>query len=473
MRVLFLSPPQNEKVFPSLGISYIVSLLNENGHEAFLHDGADSSIKEMIKYVDNISPEVVGITMNTTNRFDALELARIIKNKYKIPIIAGGPHPTLVPDQILRNYNFIDFIVRNEGEYTTLNLINALEKNADFSKILGISYRKNNEVIHNPPAPIIEDLDELPFPEWKFFDLKKYVSQPEYPKEYKNYPYGSIISSRGCPFRCTFCSSGNFWGYKIRFRSAKSVLEEMKMLYNLGIRFIVFNDDNFTSNKKRAIEICKLIIKEGLHEKMGWQCRAEVNIIDDELLTWMKKANCNMIEFGVEDCTEEGIKWFKKSHTKAQTKAAFDLCKKYGIKTKSYFIIGGDHETKENIQMKKKYIEELNPDVTTASILLAYPKTEVYEIGKKKGLWNDDIWLKECIGERYHSNAPIYTGPNLTYSEVGAASAEILYWWGKKKGQVNFKDNLKIALQMLRQRDLNKLIFMTLSVFKQKLRGSI
>lgn len=474
MKVLFLSPPQKDKNFPSLGIAYLTSILNKNGHEAFLHDGADSSIKEMIKYAEKISPEIVGITMNTTNRFEALELAKIIKNKFKVPIILGGPHPTLATDQLLKNYDFIDFIIRNEGEYSTLELINALEKSRgkepDFSKILGLSYRKDNKIIHNPRAPIIENLDELPFPEWKFFDLKKYVAQPEYPKEYKT--YGSIISSRGCPYQCTFCSSSNFWGHKIRFRSAKSVLEEIKMLYDIGVRFIVFNDDNFTSNKKRAIEICKMIIKEGLNEKMGWQCRAEVNIVDDELLMWMKKANCNMLEFGVEDCTEEGIKWFKKGHNKEQTKAAFDLCKKYGIKTKSYFIIGGDHETKENIQIKKKYIEELDPDVTTASILLAYPMTEVYEIGKKKGLWDDDIWLKECVGEKYHSRAPIYTGPHLSYSDVQAASAEILYWWGKKKGQISFRDNLKIALDMLRQGDLNKLTTMSISVLKQRLRSN-
>lgn len=470
MKVLFLSPPQQNKNFPSLGIAYLTSLLNKNGHQAFLHDGADSSTREMIDYVKKISPDVVGITMNTTNRFEALELAQIIKNKYRIPIILGGPHPTLIPDQILKNYNFIDFIVRNEGEYTALKLINALEKKEDFTQILGISYRNEGEIIHNPPASIIENLDELPFPEWKFFNLKKYVSQPEYPEEYKKYPYGSIISSRGCPFQCTFCSSSNFWGYKIRFRSAKSVLEEIKMLYDLGIRFIVFNDDNFTSNKKRVIEICKLIIKEGLHEKMGWQCRAEVNIVDDELLEWMKKANCNMLEFGVEDCSEQGIRWFKKGHTKEQTKIAFDLCKKYGIKTKSYFIIGGDHETKENIAIKKKYIEELNPDVTTASILLAYPKTEVYEIGKRKGFWDDSIWLKPCVGEKYHSRAPIYTGPNLNYSEVSAASAEILYWWMKKKGQYKLSDNLKIALKMLKQGDLNKLAVMSISVLKQKIK---
>ena len=364
MKVVFLSPPQNEKLCPSLGIAYIAALLNKNGHQVALHDGANSSVTEMTNYIGKLAPDIVGITVNTTNRFEALELAKSIKKRYNLPIILGGPHPTLMTEQLLQNYKFIDFIVRNEGEYTTLNLINTLEKKESPEKVLGISYRKKNQIINNPPAPIIENLDDLPFPEWKFFDLDKYVKDSEFPKKYQNAPHGSIISSRGCPFNCTFCSSSDFWGRKIRFRSAKNVVDEMKMLYNLGIRFILFNDDNLTSNKKRAIEICKLIIEEGLNKEMGWQCRAEVNVIDDELVYWMKQANCTMVEFGIEDCTDEGLKWFKKGHREFQVKKAFEICKKYNIEIKSYFIIGGDHETKKNLILKRDYIEELDPDIT-------------------------------------------------------------------------------------------------------------
>ncbi len=469
MKVLFLSPPQEDKMFPSLGIAYVAAMLNKNGHEAAINDGAGVSQEYMLKSAKKINPQIVGLTMNTTNRFEVLDLAKKIKDLLKIPIILGGPHPSLLPDQLLKNYPFVDFIVRNEGEYSTLALINALEQKKDIKNVKGISYREKNKIIHNPPAKIITNLDVLPFPEWKFFDLKKYGKQIEYPPEYRDYPVGSIISSRGCPFSCTFCSSSQLWGHKIRYRSAKNVVEEIKMLYNLGIRFFVYNDDNFTADKKRAIEICKLMIKEGLHEKMGWQCRAEVNMMNDEILELMKKANCNMIEFGVEDCSPEGLNWFRKGHMHGQVKKAFELCQKHGIKTKSYFIIGGDHETKENIKRKKEYIEELNPDITTASILLAYPGTEIYEIGKKKGLWDDEVWLTKCIGEKFHSCAPIYTGPNVTYQDLFAASADINYWWGKRKGQYTIKDNIKIALDMLRKGDIKKLITMSFAVIKQNI----
>lgn len=471
MKILFLSPPEEDKMFPSLGIAYLVSVLNKAGYDAYLNDGAGISQKQMMDKARKINPDVVGITMNTTNRFEALDLAREIKNTLKIPIILGGPHPSLLPEQLLKNYKYIDLIIRNEGENTIVPVIQAIEGKKKLKDIKGISYREGDKIIHNSPVEEIKNLDTLPFPEWKFFDLSKYSKQTEYPEEFRNYPVGSIISSRGCPFLCTFCSSSELWGHKIRFRSAENVIKEIKMLYNLGIRFFVYNDDNFTSDRERAIKICKLMIKEGLHNKMGWQCRAEVNLMNDELLTWMKKANCTMIEFGIEDCSSEGLKWFKKGHIQEQVKKAFELCKKHGIKIKSYFIIGGDHETKANIQRKKEYISELNPDVTSASILLAYPGTEIYRIGKDKKLWDDNVWLTKCVGEKFHSCAPIYTGPNMTYLDLFSASADILRWWRKKKGQSSLKKDIISALSLLKQGEINKLVSISFGVIKQKIKS--
>ena len=468
MNVLFLSPPLKEKMFPSLGIAYLASILNENGHDAMLNDGNNSSFSDLLSYVNKIKPDIVGITMNTTNRFEALKLSKEIKDKFKLPIMLGGPHPTLLSDQILKNYPFVDYIIRNEGEYSTLELINSLSKSGDLKKIKGLSYRQGSNIMHNERAEIIPDLDKLPFPEYKFFDLMSYAKQVEYPRELDKYPHGSIISSRGCPYQCTFCSSSSFWGHKIRFRSAKNVVDEIEHLYNnYNIRFIMYNDDNFTSDRERAIQICKMIIDKGLHKNMMWQCRAEVNLMNKELVSWMKKAGCNMIEFGVEDATPEGIKAFKKSHTQQQVRDAFKLMKEFDIKTKSYFIVGGPHETKKNIELKKQFIQELDPTVTTASILLAYPGTEIYEDGKKNGLWDDSVWLNKCVGKKFHNHTPIYTGPNLNYSELMEASAEINHWWGRKTGQqYSIRDNIKVAFDMVKEREFYKIYSMSKGVLK-------
>ncbi|MFA4952794.1 MAG: radical SAM protein [Candidatus Pacearchaeota archaeon] len=473
MRILFLSPPSKNDLFPPLGIAYITALLNKNNHEAIIKEGNNSSFKELLEAVRKTKPDIVGITMNTNTRFVGLKIAKEIKEKYKIPIVLGGPHPTLMTDQILKNYPFVDYIVRNEGEYTTLNLLDCLEKKTELKKVKGISYRTNGEIIHNENAEPIIDLDSLPYPEYKFFNLAGYSKNPEHPKELLKYPVGSIISSRGCPYRCTFCSSSIFWGSKIRFRKPQCVVDEMEQLYNkYNTKYIVFNDDNFTTDKKRTIEICKLIIKKGLDKKIAWLCRAEVNIVDLELLTWLKKANCHTIEYGVEDASPEGLKFFKKAHTMEQAYKAFELTNQIGLATRSYFIIGGDHETPENIELKKRAIEKLNPTITTASLLIAYPGTEIYEIGKKRRLWDDSIWLKPCIGKNFHNHIPIYPSKNMSLGQLFSASADIDYWWNRKKGNFSLKVKIKTLKDLLRKRDFSKIYWMSKSVLLRSLNGS-
>lgn len=465
--------PSQGLLFPPLGVAYITSLLNKKGHQAIIRDGIGSSFRELVDYVGLVKPDIVGITMNTTIRFEALKLAKAVKDKYNLPIILGGPHPTLMPDQLLKNYPFVDYIIRNEGEYVCMNLLDALEKGRDWKylkKIKGLSYKSDNKVFHNPPADVISDLDALPYPEYRFFDLKKYSKQPEHPKELTDYPMASIISSRGCPYRCTFCSSSTFWGHKIRYRKPEFVVDEIEKLYlRYGVRYIVFNDDNFTTDRKRAIEICKLLIKKRLHEKIAWLCRSEVNIVDRELLSWLKKANCDMIEYGVEDASEEGLRFFKKAHTLKQLFNAFKITNEVGLRSRSYFIVGGDHESLENIGLKKAVIERLNPTTTSASLLLAYPGTEIYEIGKKRGWWDDSIWLKPCIGKTFHNRAPIYPSKNFKLSQLFAASADIDYWWNSKKNSFNMKDKVRAAFILVKRGDFSKIFWMGKAVIKQSL----
>ncbi len=355
MKIVFLTPPAKNWLFPPSGIAYLTSFLNKNGHEAIIVEGNNKTLNDLIQAVGRIKPDIAGISMDTSSRFLCLELAKKIKTIFNIPIILWGPHPTLMPDQLLKNYPFIDYLVRNEGEYSCLNLLNALENGKNLDKIKGISYKKDKQIIHNERTDPIIDLDNLPFPEYKFFDLKGYSKNPENPPELKDYPVGSIISSRGCPYHCTFCSTSHLWGHKIRFRTPKNVVDEIELLYfKYGTRYIVFNDDNFTADRKRAIEICKLIIKKGLHKKIKWLCRAEVNIITKELLQWLKKAGCYMIEYGVEDASPEGLKFFKKAHNMDQVYSAFKITHEIGLKIRSYFIIGGIMKIPQMFLLKKE-----------------------------------------------------------------------------------------------------------------------
>ena len=471
MKILFLSPPSKDLDFPPLGIAYITSFLNKNGHEAIIFDGHNNSHKEIVSAVRKINPQIVGITMNTSTRFEGLCLAKEIKNTLKIPIILGGPHPTLMPEQILKNYPYIDYLVRNEGEYVCLNLLDALEANEKLNKIKGISYKEGGKIFHNERAEPLKDLDTLPYPEYKFFNLKGYAKHPLHPKEFLEYPAASIITSRGCPFNCTFCSSSHLWGHKIRFRKPKEIVDEIEYLYSeKNVRFVFFYDDNFTADKKRVVDICKTIIERGLHKKIKWLCKSEVNVITREMLEWLKKAGCCVIEYGIEDGSPEGLKFFRKPHTIQQVLEAFKLTHEAGLEIVAYFIIGGDHESPENVQRKKKFIEKINPTLVTASLLLAYPGTEIYEIGKRRGQWDDNILLQPCVGREYHYRVPIFYSKNMNLEQMFEASADIDYWWNKKKGNLKLKNILIIISNLIKNRDFSKLYSMSKSIMIHKIK---
>lgn len=475
MKILFLAPPTKGDYTPPLGIAYITSVLNENGHKAIIKEGVNKSFRELVRSVKQINPEIVGITMNTTNRFACLKLAKEIKQRYGLPIILGGPHATFMTDQILRNYPFVDYIIRNEGEYTCLNLLNELERGKgemkSLKKIKGISYREGKKIIHNEQADFITDLDSLPYPEYKFFNLDEYRKLPEHPKEFLKYPAGSIIPTRGCPHKCTFCSTSEFWGHNIRFRKPESILEEIEHLYSkYNTRYIIFNDDNFTINRKRAIDFCKLMVKSGLSDKVKWNCLSEIGTVNKELITWLKKANCNMIGYGMEDVSPEGLSFFKKHHTLKQAFKTFKLTNDAGIKIRSYFIVGGDHETLQNIKLKKKIIEKLNPTETTASLLLAYPRTRIFEIGKERGYWDESVWLKPCTGKNFHNYVPILPSKHVSLKELFAASADIEFWWNRKKGYFDLRNRVNTAVDLLKCKDFLKIYVMGKAILLRSLK---
>lgn len=472
MKIALLSFPEKDLTNPPLGIAYITSLLNQEGHEAIIVEGNNKTVKDMVEAVGRIKPDVVGISMDTSARMVCLEMAKQIKLRFNLPIIVGGPHATLLPQQILENYNFIDYLVRNEGEYTSLNLLNALEKKKSLKKIKGISYRDDGKIIHNPAAEPITDLDALPYPEYKFFNLMEYAHFPHHPEELKKYPTGFILTSRGCPHNCTFCSTSHLWANRIRFRTAKNVVGEIEELHKkYNVRFFCFIDDHFLADRKRAIEICKLIIEKGLHEKIKWTCNSEVNVVNEEVLSWAKKAGCHMIAYGVEDASEEGIKFFRKAHNMKQVFRAFKLTREAGIMALSYFIIGGDHESPENLKLKKQAIEELDPDITTASLLVAFPKTEVFEIGRKRGWWDYDVFLKSCVGKEYYNGVPIYRSQNMSFEQMFEAVAGFHYWWNKKKGRFKLKEKLFIPLKLLKSRDFHKMYSMGKAVLFERLKS--
>jgi len=229
---------------------------------------------------------VIGLSVFHANRWGAIEIARVAKQvDPSVTIVFGGIGATFLWDHFLTHFREIDFCVLGEGEYPFLKLIKAIEKGdqTGIEEISGIAFRRNNKIVRNERATPIENLDELPLPA-------------------KYFRYQHITSTRGCPGNCTFCGSPRFWGHKVRFHSPEYFVDQLEILYKKGITFFYFSDDTFMLKKDRVVEICKTIIEKNLN--ISWAAISHVNFVDEEVLSWMRKAGCTQISYGVESGSE-------------------------------------------------------------------------------------------------------------------------------------------------------------------------
>lgn len=319
MRVLLINPPRLNEIItdnpsfideergfnPPLGILYLAGYLKKNSkHEIFGLDaqveGLDYSDK-FINKISEINPDVVGITAMTFTLPDVLRTVKIIKNaeeklNKKVIVVLGGPHIHLFPIESISLAN-IDFVIKGEGEKPFFHLLEALEGRFQLSGVSGLVYKKGGEIVNNPIEGLIDNLDEIPFPDRKLLPIEKYNSILSGGRVVT-----TMFTSRGCPFRCSFCDRPHL-GKKFRARGAKNVVDEMEECLKLGIEEILIYDDTFTVNKQRVIDICREIINRNL--KFVWDIRARVDTVDEEILKALKKAGCQRIHFGVEAGTEK------------------------------------------------------------------------------------------------------------------------------------------------------------------------
>ena len=337
--------------------------------------------QEIRKVLEDYKPDLVGITAMTPKFGSVLKTAEVVKNyNPKLPILVGGPHPTLLTEQSLKSKN-IDIAIKGEGERTILELVKAIENNSDLRKVKGISFKKNNKVFHNPLQEPIKNLDEIPFP------ARDILMNP---KSYTSEDMGVIMASRGCPFNCTYCC--HFWGRCVRFRSPKNVVREIKEVkHQYNTRQFEFKDDTFTINKDWVTEICDRLISEKL--KINWGCSTRVNLLDEKLVKKMKKAGCNAIKLGIETGSERILKEIKKGVTFEQMKKIGKTLDKVGMFWSGYFMMGLPNETEEDILKTYKFMKELNPYYAGLGVYNPFPKTELFDQGVKMGLLCADVEL--------------------------------------------------------------------------------
>jgi radical SAM superfamily enzyme YgiQ (UPF0313 family) len=417
MDVLLINPPWKTKkgniwnsiagCIPPLGLAQLASYIARDGLRVFIVDSnADKiSIEEIPGKIRelNISPVFIGITSTTSIINQAIAAAKVCKENYpQSKIIMGGVHPTLFPDEMLQNI-FIDFVVRNEGEETLLELVSG----NDVSSIQGLSYRVNGVVKHNQAREFLKSLDDLPFPAYHLLPMKKY--RPAL-GGYKQLPGTGLITTRGCPGRCTFCC-GQYFGTKIRTRSAKKIFEEIKLLNkDYGIKEIAFYDDTFTAFKQNVVDLCDLLIASGLN--ITWSCFARVDFVSEELLMLMKKAGCHQICFGVETASQEILNNIKKHTSLDKASSAVALTKKCGIEARITLMLGNPGETVQTMEDTLKFAIELDPDIALFNITTPYPGTEMYNWAKENNYLITTDW------SQYDLSHPVMAVPGLDVQEI-------------------------------------------------------
>lgn len=378
--ILLVNPPaQASNPILPLGLAYIASHLSVNEVPVKVLDawaeGLD--IKKTVSHIISIDPDYTGITAMSPRWHEVKKMVEQLRALgYKKKIILGGPHPSALPEQTLKELPVVDYIVIGEGEETLLELVRALDDKSDVSKIRGIAYLDENKVFKlNDPRPNILEINNLAEPARHLFPVEKYKTHPPYGR--KN-PYMNMITSRGCPFSCNYCSKSVF-GKTYRALNPKRVADEIEgLIEKYFVREIHFYDDDFTLDMKRAEKICDEIILRDL--KVIWSCTTRVDLINKELLSKMKKAGCWMIAYGVESGSQKIINSINKGVNLNQIKETFLLTRNAGIKTLGYFMMGFPGETLDDIIETIKLSQELKADFASWSILYAFPGTPFYKM---------------------------------------------------------------------------------------------
>lgn len=404
MKTLFVEPPKDvwfvmgEYLPPPFGILQLAAYLEREvkGVEIEVLDCNAQQVdwKGMEKRIESFNPDIVAssalATCNTYLVVRTLETAKRVNPN--ILTVAGGQHFTATAQESLETYPEIDVIVRGEGERTLAELVKKASKK-NFPEIRGISFRHGGKIFHNPSRPLIENLDELPYPGYHF--VKDVAHKYHFATMAgRSLPYALIEGSRGCPHNCTFCSQWRHWQGVWRVKSPKRIADEMKFCYeNYGSRFIWLTDDNFGFGK-RADDLADEIIQRGIAEDLMWftQARCDDVVKHRDVLPKLRRAGLRWVLLGVENPRLSTLEAFRKKITPEDARRAVRLLKENDIFAHAMFIIGERKDTAESIADLREFVNELDPDFAIFAVLTPFPGTELFEEAKRNGWIEDFNW---------------------------------------------------------------------------------
>jgi anaerobic magnesium-protoporphyrin IX monomethyl ester cyclase len=399
--ILLINPPAENEIIgnnppiieeergynPPLGLLYIAAYLQKHTqHDVEVLDAQVEELgyEQLRHIIAGKKPDVVGITAMTFTLLDVMKTVRVVKEVNEgIQVVLGGPHVHIFPKETM-GLPGVDYVVLGEGEATFRELVDNIHARGVLKDIKGLVFRDNGQIVNTGVRALVDDLDTLPFPARHLTPYWKYSSLLA-----KRTPITTMFTSRGCPFRCAFCDRPHL-GKRFRAQSPRSVVDEMEACTQLGLYEFLIYDDTFTVNRRRVMGICEEIRRRKLN--IGWDIRARVDTVDEEMLKALRAAGCERIHYGVEAGTEKILKVLNKGITIAQVRDAFRWTKQAGIDVLAYFMIGAPTETREDILQTIDVAKSLNPDYVHITILTPFPGTQIYFDGLTQGIFEADFW---------------------------------------------------------------------------------
>lgn len=454
MKVLFVEPPKDiwfvmgEYLPPPYGIIQLAAYIEREVKDIEIQvldcNAQQVDWEGLERKIESFNPNIVAssalATCNTYLIARTLETAK--KVNPDILTVTGGQHFTATAQESLETFPEIDVIVRGEGEQTFTELVKNADKRSSFSRINGISFRHKGKIIHNPDRPLIQNLEELPYPGYHF--VKDVVHKYHFAAMAgRKAPYALIEGSRGCTHRCTFCTQWRHWQGMFRTKLPKRIADEMEFCYrNYGSRFIWLTDDN-SSLGKRASSLADELLQREITDDLMWfmQLRCDDVVKNRELLPKMRKAGLRWVLLGVESPKQSTLESFKKGITPEDAKKAVKLLRQNDIFAQAMLIIGERKDTAESIADLREFVNELDPDFAIFAILTPFPGTEIFENAKQNG------WIEDFNWAHYDMVHAIMPTETLSRKEV----QEELYncyrsfygSWSRRLGGIFSRNELK------------------------------
>ena len=447
MKVLLIDPPirvwelMGDCCAPPLGLAYIAAVLENNDIPVeLIHcNGLNITWKDLPDVIRRASPDIVGTGAFTPMFSEACRLVRMVKDiDPDITTVVGGSHATFTCEESLKQVSDIDIIVRGEGEETIVDLVRCLENGSNLKSVKGLAYRDNGTIITTDRRPPL-DVNSLPLPAYHLLPMEKYHF--EFLEE-----FSTMLTSRGCPFSCTFCSEWDFWGRPWRSRNPESVGEELEIVNRKYRRKSVwFGDDCFNVDYNHIKGICEQILERDLDVQWFYQGRADFLVKHKDLLPLMRKTGNVMTQIGVEASTDEGLSSLNKQVTVEEVKKAVQLMTENDIVSQGLIIIGTPEDTPESILHKINYMKLLKVDFPIFTMFTPFPGSKVYDKAREDGVIEDDDFD--------HFDMAYTVMPTRNMSR-----AELFKWYGECHRE-HYSDPIQILIGLLSKNRFKRAIW--------------